>query len=712
MSNLFNVPDEYVQGFFKSGQAMLQAFTGLGSAAKPPTAEAARELTSVYAKYWERQATLWTRTLAAGGGKDLQPVVDAERGDRRFHGEQWSGHPWFNLLKQNYLLNSQLIDGVVEAADMDPRQKHKLRFFSRQLADALSPANFAMTNPDAIFGALESKGETMQAGLANLMEDVRRGRISITDETAFEVGSNVAASEGAVIFENEVMQIIQYAPLTDKVASRPLLIVPPCINKFYILDLQPENSFVRYACEQGMTVFLVSWRNPDASQAHVTWDDYIEQGVMKAIETAHEISRADQVNVVGWCVGGTLLSSTLAVLRARGDESVASLTLLTTMLDFEEPGDLGVFIDEAGVLQREMTIGKGGLYRGAELGFVFQALRANDLIWPYVVNNYLKGRTPAAFDLLYWNADATNLPGPMYAWYLRNMYLENNLRVPERLSICGTPVDLGRLDMPTYVLATQEDHIVPWRSAYRTTGLVGGQTEFVLGASGHIAGVINPASKNKRSYWAGGTQGADADAVAGQRRVDAGQLVDPLDGMAQASGRQGRSRAQEARQCRPQADRACAGPVREGARRLRPLSRYPTNEPSHRSTSHEQCCDSFHRGQLRPDLPVVPHRQAAPGHRARHAARAASGRGRRCRLALVSLDAGHPEAGAALCRVLPAKAGQCRCGRDAPGAGARGGACCRSRDRIRAHRRVSQYAECSPAGGAGAARGRLVPRRQ
>ncbi|MBA2961927.1 MULTISPECIES: class I poly(R)-hydroxyalkanoic acid synthase [Ramlibacter] len=511
MNNLFNAPDEYVQGFFKSGRAMVQAYTGLWSAAKPPTQETAVELARVSGTYWERQATLWTRSLAAGAGNEVPTVVDAERGDRRFHGELWSKNPWFNLLKQNYLLNSQLLDGVVEAADAQPREKHKLRFFSRQIADALSPANFATTNPDALFGALESKGESMQAGLSNLMEDLRRGRISITDESAFEVGTNVATSGGSVIFENELMQVIQYAPLTDKVASRPLLIVPPCINKFYILDLQPENSFVRHACEQGMTVFLVSWCNPDASLGHVTWDDYVESGVMKAIEVAHKVSKADQVNTLGWCVGGTLLSSTLALLRARGDESVASLTLLTTMLDFEEPGDLGVFVDEAGVLQRELTLGQGGIYRGAELGFVFQALRANDLIWPYVVNNYLKGKTPAAFDLLYWNADGTNLPGPMYAWYLRNMYLENNLRVPGRLSICGEPVDLGQVDVPTYILATQEDHIVPWRSAYRTTGLTGGKTEFVLGASGHIAGVINPASKNKRSYWAGGKQGADAD---------------------------------------------------------------------------------------------------------------------------------------------------------------------------------------------------------
>ena len=315
----------------------------------------------------------------------------------------------------------------------------------------------------------------MRAGLANLIEDLRRGRISITDETAFEVGRNVAVSKGSVVFENELFQLIQYAPLTDEVATRPLLIVPPCINKFYILDLQPENSFVRFACEQGLTVFLVSWRNPDAETGPTTWDDYLEQGVMKAIEVALAISRADKVNALGWCVGGTILSSALAVLRARGDESVASLTLLTTMLDFRDPGDLGVFIDEQGVAQREQTIGHGGIYPGKELGFVFQTLRANDLIWPYVVNNYLKGKSPEAFDLLYWNADATNLPGPMYAWYLRNMYLENNLCVPNRLTMCGTPVDLGRIDMPSYVLATQEDHIVPWRSAYRTTRLVGGQ---------------------------------------------------------------------------------------------------------------------------------------------------------------------------------------------------------------------------------------------
>ncbi len=465
----------------------------------------------VCADYGVKQATLWTKTLFAGAGMKLPDVVEADRTDRRFQGERWSEHPWFSLLKQSYLLNAGLIDSAVGQVPLERRQQHRLRFFTRQIVDALSPANFGATNPEAIEALLASNGESLTAGMARLLDDTVRRRISITDESAFEVGRNVAASEGAVVFENDVMQVIQYAPLTPRVARRPLLIVPPCINKFYILDLQPENSFVRFACEQGLTVFLVSWRNPDATLGHLTWDDYVEHGVMRAIDVASEIGGADRINALGWCVGGTLLSSAIAVERARRTERVATLTLLTTMLDFEEPGDLGAFLDETTVAQREMTIGRGGLYPGAELGFVFQMLRANDLIWPYVVDNYLKGKPPAPFDLLYWNADTTNLPGPMVAWYLRHMYLENSLREPDRLTICGTPVDLGRLDMPSYVLATQEDHIVPWQSAYRTTGLLGGNCEFVLGASGHIAGVINPASKNKRSYWVGGQSNGGPD---------------------------------------------------------------------------------------------------------------------------------------------------------------------------------------------------------
>jgi polyhydroxyalkanoate synthase subunit PhaC len=513
MNSPFNMPDEYVQGLVKAGQSLWQA---LLMPAVPPvqTGAAARSAQSVplaqlQLNYFQQQFALWTQMMT--GAATTEPVAAAERGDRRFHAADWRDNPTYNLLKQSYLLNSRLIQDVVEAVDLDEATKHRLRFYAKQFVDAMSPANFPALNPDVLKLAQETKGESLRAGFENLLADLRKGGLSITDETAFEVGKNVAVSEGAVIFENELFQLIQYAPLTDEVATRPLVIVPPCINKFYILDLQPENSFVRFAAEQGQTVFLVSWRNPDASGGHLSWDDYVEQGAMKALAVALEVSKADKVNALGWCVGGTILSCALAIMRARGDASVASLTLLTTMLDFCEPGDLGVFIDEQGVVARENSIGRGGIYPGAELGFVFQTLRANDLIWPNVINNYMKGKKPEAFDLLYWNADATNLPGPMYAWYLRNMYLENNLKDPGKLSVGDTPVDLGDIDMPSYVLATQEDHIVPWRAAYRTTQLVGGKSQFVLGASGHIAGVINPASKNKRSYWSAGKQGDDAE---------------------------------------------------------------------------------------------------------------------------------------------------------------------------------------------------------
>ena len=477
------------------------------------TAQAnSRPLAELQLSYFQQQLALWVGMMASVSGQAAtEPIVAPNRGDRRFNAAEWRDHPGYSLLKQSYLLNARLIGDMVEATELDPPTKERVRFYARQFVDAMSPANFASTNPDVLKLALETRGESLQAGFKNLLADMNKGGLTITDEQAFEIGKNVAVSEGAVVFENELFQLIQYAPLTEQVATRPLLIVPPCINKFYILDLQPENSFVRFIAEQGHTVFLVSWRNPDASCGKVTWDDYVAQGAIKAIAIAREVSGADQVNAVGWCVGGTILSTALAILRAQGDKSVASLTLLTTMLDFREPGDLGVFIDEQGVSQREQTIGQGGIYKGAELGFVFQTLRANDLIWPNVINNYLKGKSPEAFDLLYWNADATNLPGPMYAWYLRNMYLENNLKEPAKLTVCDTPVDLGAIDVPSYVLATQEDHIVPWRSAYLTTQLVGGKSQFVLGASGHIAGVINPATKNKRSYWTGGQQGDDPE---------------------------------------------------------------------------------------------------------------------------------------------------------------------------------------------------------
>ena len=506
MNRPFNVPDEFVDGFMKAAASMWRSLgwapnTAWDSATSSSVPASSALIAKVQTDYLMRLCLLAEHAIKSSAGMQTEAIVEPARGDRRFHGAEWHDGSLYNLLKQCYLVNSRYCIDLVEALELEEKEKHRLRFFTRQLVEAMSPTNFVVTNPDAIKLATETEGRSLKVGLDNLMADFGKGNLTITDEGAFEVGKNVATSRGAVVFENGLFQLIQYEPATEQVAARPLLIVPPSINKFYILDLQPANSFVRFAVEHGQTVFMVSWRNPDASCGHFGWDDYVEHGAMRAIEVARSISGADKINAVGWCVGGTILSSALALLRTRGDESVASVTLLTTMLDFREPGDLGVFVDEESVRLREQTIGKGGIYRGAELGFVFQTLRSRELIWPNVVNQYLKGKPPERFDLLFWNADVTNLPGPMYCWYIRNMYLENNLREPNRLTMCGTPVDLGRVDLPAYVLATVEDHIVPWRSAYRTTGLFSGDVRFVLGASGHIAGVINPASKNKRSYW-------------------------------------------------------------------------------------------------------------------------------------------------------------------------------------------------------------------
>jgi len=338
-------------------------------------------------------------------------------------------------------------------------------------------------------------------GTRLFLADLAKGRIRMSDDQAFEVGRDLATTPGSVVYENELMQLIQYTPSTPKVHKRPLVIVPPCINKFYILDLQPENSFVAHAVAADHTVFLVSWRNVGAAEGHLSWDDYVDKGVLQALAIACRIRRSDQVDTLGFCVGGTLLASALAVAAARGEDPASSVTLLTTLLDFSNTGELGLMVDEAGVAAREARIGSGGLLHGRELAQVFAALRANDLIWPYVVNGYLKGKAPSAFDLLFWNGDDTNLPGPMYCWYLRQTYLLNRLRDPGGTVQCGVPVDLARVDMPAFVYASRDDHIVPWRSAFASTRLLGGAVRFVLGASGHIAGVINPPAKRKRNFW-------------------------------------------------------------------------------------------------------------------------------------------------------------------------------------------------------------------
>jgi polyhydroxyalkanoate synthase len=474
-------------------------------------AQDAERLAELQNRHYRKRLELWAAYVLHRPEAPAQPVIEPDPADRRFRAPEWKAQPFFDYTAQSYLLAGQWLREVVDTAKLEPHAKRKLEFFMRQFVDAMSPANFAWSNPEALRLAAETAGESVNRGMRNLAADLDKGMISMTDEAAFEVGRNLAITPGAVVYENDFMQLIQYRPSTGKVFERPLVIVPPCINKYYILDLQPENSFVRYAVERGHTVFMVSWRNVTSAMGRATWDDYLEHGVIQALAVAQEICGAARLNVLGFCVGGTLVGAALAVLRAKGDERVASVTLLATMLDFSDTGELSVFVDEAYVSQRERDFADGGLLHGRELALTFASLRANDLIWHYVVNNYLKGGTPEPFDLLYWNADSTNLPGAMYVYYVRNTYLENNLREPGKLTMCGVPVDLGRVDMPAYVLATREDHIVPWRTAFASTRLLGGRIEFVLSASGHIAGVINPASKNRRNFWLNAEPARDPD---------------------------------------------------------------------------------------------------------------------------------------------------------------------------------------------------------
>ena len=481
--------------------------------------------------YIAQQAQLWSAMLdPRTSAKALaEPVVAPQPGDRRFAAAEWRDNPYFSYLQQSYLLSARFLSELAQSAELEAKSRERLQFAVQQWCDAMCPTNFAATNPAVLKRALDSGGASLTQGIANLITDLHQGRISQTDEAAFEVGRNLALTPGTVVYENDLIQLIQYQAATPQVGVRPLVIVPPCINKYYILDLRPENSFVRYALGQGHTVFVVSWRNVGSADGPLVtglgWDDYLELGIFSALRVAREITGADRVNALGFCVGGTLLAAALAVQAAKGEKAVESVTYLATMLDFSAPGQLGVFIDEKAVAAREAAIGGGGILPGADLASAFNALRANDLIWPYVVNNYLLGSAPAAFDLLYWNADSTNLPGPMYCTYLRNTYLENKLCVPGALHSCGVSVDFGRVDRPTFILATREDHIVPWRAAYRALALLGGEKKFVLGASGHIAGVINPASGGKRSYWISDLNTnfpADAEAWLAQARAERG----------------------------------------------------------------------------------------------------------------------------------------------------------------------------------------------
>ena len=452
------------------------------------------KLLELQQSYIKEASALWNQCLQPG---EAAPVA----ADRRFSAEAWKKNPLSQFSASTYLLNSHALMGLAEAVEGDAKTKARLRFAVEQWMAASAPSNFLALNAEAQQKAIDTRGESIAKGLANMLHDLKQGHVSMTDESVFEVGKNVATTEGAVVFENEYFQLLEYKPLTGKVYEKPFLLVPPCINKFYILDLQPENSLIRYAVAQGHRTFVLSWRNPDESMAEKTWDDYIEHAPIKAISVVQEITGADSINALGFCVGGTILATALSVLATRGEKPVASVTLLTSLLDFTDTGILDIFIDETSVKYREAEMGKGGLLKGTDLASTFSFLRPNDLVWNYVVGNYLKGETPPPFDLLYWNSDSTNLPGPFYAWYLRNTYFENNLVKPGKTVVCGEKIDLGNIDMPVYIYGSREDHIVPIGGAYASTQVLPGKKRFVMGASGHIAGVINPPAKNKRSYW-------------------------------------------------------------------------------------------------------------------------------------------------------------------------------------------------------------------
>ena len=494
--------EQFKQSMVESWSKAMESFQGMdlgaagaglpGMGEKPPAINFAPEkLQELQQQYLKNAFELFSKGMQA-------PDTS---GDRRFSNAAWHDNPVAAYSAAVYLLNARTLMGLADAVEADAKTRTRIRFAVEQWVAASAPSNFMAFNAEAQKMAIETKGESIAKGMKNLMHDLQQGHVSMTDESLFEVGKNVATSEGAVVFENELLQLIEYKPLTTKVYEKPFLLVPPCINKFYILDLQPDNSLVRYAVSQGHRTFVVSWRNPDTSLAHKTWDDYIEGAIIKAIGVVQEITGAPTINALGFCVGGTMLGTALAVLAARGEKPVASATLLTTFLDFTDTGILDVFIDEAFVKYREQELGKGGLMKGQDLASTFSFLRPNDLVWNYVVGNYLKGETPPPFDLLYWNSDSTNLPGPYYAWYLRNTYFENNLIKPGKVTVCGEKLDLRKVDIPVYIYGSREDHIVPIGGAYASTQVLPGKKRFVQGASGHIAGVINPPAKNKRSHW-------------------------------------------------------------------------------------------------------------------------------------------------------------------------------------------------------------------
>jgi len=468
--------------------------------AKPQhLAEAQMKMFWDYTRLWQNG---WMQVM----GQKVEPVAAPKKGDNRFRHEDWENHFLFDYVKQSYLIAARYIHQAVSDVEHLPDDaRKKVNFFTRQYIDALSPSNFALTNPEVVRETLKSGGQNLLRGLNNLLADIERGdgqlKISMTDDKAFTMGKNIATTPGKVVFQNDLMQLIQYQPSTQQVYKRPLLIIPPWINKYYILDLRESNSFIKWAVDQGHTVFVVSWVNPGKEFAGKTFEDYLHQGPNEALDAIEKATGEKQVNVIGYCLGGTLLGAALGVMAAKKDKRAASATFFVSLLDFSIPGELGVFIDEKQVQNLEKRMNERGFLEGSEMAGTFNMLRSNDLIWSFVVNNYLMGRDPFPFDLLYWNSDSTRMPAKMHSFYLRNMYLGNKLKDPGGISLDGVAIDISKITIPAYFISTAEDHIAPWKSVYKGARVLAGKVRFVLGGAGHIAGIVNPPAAKKYCYW-------------------------------------------------------------------------------------------------------------------------------------------------------------------------------------------------------------------
>ena len=450
--------------------------------------------------------SLWQHSMLRLAGMPTAPVAQPAKGDNRFKDEEWEKHFLFDFIKQSYLITARHIhDSVSKVENLPEVSRKKVNFFTRQFIDALAPSNFALTNPEVLRETVKTHGQNLLKGLNNLLRDIEEGdgqlRVKMTDPTAFELGRNVATTPGKVVFQNDLIQLLQFTPTTKEQFRRPLLIIPPWINKYYILDLRESNSFIKYATDQGHTVFVISWVNPDAKLAKKGFDDYLNEGALAAIDAVCEQTGQQEINMIGYCLGGTLLGSAMGYLASKKDKRIVSATYFVALLDFSIPGELGVFIDEGQVANLEKKMEERGYLEGSEMAGTFNLLRGNDLIWSFVVNNYLMGKEPFPFDLLFWNSDSTRMPYKMHSFYLRNMYMKNLLKEPGGIELNGVPIDISKVKQPCYFISTQEDHIAPWKSTYLGATRLGGPVRFVLGGSGHIAGIVNPPAANKYNYF-------------------------------------------------------------------------------------------------------------------------------------------------------------------------------------------------------------------